>query len=140
MRILSIFSIVCCLFLVACSGSSTTSTLDVDKADSKQIDRFSNKIEIPVGMKDAQVLQLLGPADSTDADDSGRHIWRYSGKNAEYVYVSNRDNEQTLVIGNYIAEPSFEPGKESPGLPLLMTIVFDPAKKVVNFNFSQMAF
>jgi hypothetical protein len=140
MRILTIFSIICCVFLAACSEYSTTSTLDVDKADSKQAAEFAGKIEIPVGMKDAQVLQLLGPADSSDTEESGHHIWRYSGKRAEYVYVSNKENGQTLIIGNYIAAPSYEPGKESGGLPLLMTIIFDPSKKVVNFTFAQMVF
>lgn len=144
MRTLSIFSsafvLGCCLSLAACSGSSTSSTLDVDKVDSGQTSAFSKKIEIPEGMKDVEALQLLGPADSMETDGSGRQIWRYSGKRAEYVYVSNRDNGHTLVIGNYIANPVYEPGKESGGLPLFLTIVFDPTKKVVNFNFSQMAF
>lgn len=142
MRIYSLFLfflIGCCLFLAACSSSSATSTLDQDRADSSQITETPKTIEIHIGMKDTAVLQLLGPADTVETGADGRSVWRYSGKRAEYVYVSNRDNGQTLVIGDYAAGSSGGPGGYPSGLPLLMTFVFDPSKKVENFNFAQIA-
>lgn len=136
MRILAVFSAFCCLFLAACTSGSDTNTLDPDKADSSQNTEAASQIEIPIGMAASRVLQLLGPADATDTDDSGRQMWRYSGKLAEYVYVSNSDGAHTLVIGKYIRNPS----EKSFGLPLMLTLVFDQGRKVVNFNFAQIAF
>ncbi|MDL2209929.1 hypothetical protein LJC26_03900 [Desulfovibrio sp. OttesenSCG-928-O18] len=133
MRIFSLFAVLCCFFLAACTGSSDSGSLDVEKADSKQIASAPDKIEIPVGAPASRVLQLLGQADSITAGANGREIWRYSGKRAGYVYSSNSNNVQMLIIGNYSRGGA-------DGVPLLLTIVFDPAKKVVDFNFAQMAF
>ncbi|CAK7022645.1 MAG: hypothetical protein DELT_02475 [Desulfovibrio sp.] len=140
MRIFSVLAIVCCFFLAACTGSSDTDTLDVDKADSKQVAALADTTVISVGMTDSHVLQLLGPADTTDADGEGGQFWRYYGKRAEYVYASNQDGTPSMIIGEYNANPVIEPGQMPTGLPLIMTILFDPAKKVVNFTFSQIAF
>ena len=133
MRIFSIFSILCCLFLAACTAGSDTNTLDPDKADTKQTATLPGQIDIPVGTPAARVAQFLGPADSTDSSDQGRQIWRYVNKRAEYVYFSNTGNVQTLVLGKYSRE-----GGE--GLPLLLTLVFDSAGKLIDFNFAQLGF
>jgi len=134
MRILSLSAVFCCLFLAACAGSSDSGSPDMEKADSKQIAAAPDKIEIPVGAPASRVLQLLGPAEDIEAGPNGREIWRYTGKRAGYVYSSNSNNVQTLIIGDYSRDGT------SGGLSLLLTIVIDPAKKVVDFNFTQLAF
>lgn len=137
MRIFPILVCACFLMLPGCFGSSSTGTADAPSADegSQTVTR-QGKIEIPVGTPVARVLKTLGPADSTDTTDDGREIWRYSHKRAEYVYASNSGNVQTLILGGYIADPQ----PESPGQALLLTVVFDRAKKVADFNFALMAY
>ena len=137
MRILSLLTVLCCLSLAACTGSSDAGSPDVnktDKADSKEIAAAADKIEIPVGAPASRVIQLLGPAEDIEAGANGREIWRYTGKRASYVYSSNSNNVQTLILGDYSRDGS------SGGMALLLTIVIDPAKKVVDFNFTQAAF
>lgn len=133
MRSIHIAIIACCLVLAACAGGSETATLEPDKADSRQVAAMADQIAIPVGAPSATVISLLGPADSTMALDDGRQMWRYSGKSAEYIYVSNADNRHTLIIGKYNRNGGS-------GLPLLLSVMFDPAGKVVDFNFSQLKF
>lgn len=116
-----------------CLGSSTSTGAEAESSgSSQQTIAVQDKTEIPIGAPASRVVKDLGPPDSTDATDDGREIWRYSGKLAEYVYASNAGNVQTLVIGRYIADPQ----PESPGQGLLLTIVFDRAKKVADFNFA----
>ncbi len=136
MRIFPILLCVCFLMLTACSSSSSNGTLDPEPSvsDSQTVTR--EKIEIPKGASVSRVLDLLGPADATDAAGNGREIWRYIYKRAEYIYVSNSSAVQTLVIGNY--NPS--PVSGDPGQTLLLTIVFDSGKKVSDFNFALKAF
>jgi len=119
--------------LAGCFGSSTSADPEAESSGiSRQAAAIQEKTEIPIGSPASRVIKALGPADSTDTTDDGREIWRYSGKRAEYVYASNSGNVQTLVIGRYIADPQ----PESPGQGLLLTIVFDKAKKVADFNFA----
>lgn len=134
MRILSLLAVFGCLFLAACAGSSGSAPPDPDKADSREIAAAPGEIEIPLGAPASRVLQLLGPAEDVKPGPEGREIWRYSGKRADYVYASNSNHVQTLVIGEY------SHGGGSGGLPLLLTIIFDPTKKVADFNFAQVAF
>ncbi|MCC8193679.1 MAG: hypothetical protein LIP28_03425 [Deltaproteobacteria bacterium] len=136
MRIFPIIACTCCLLLAACNGSSPEGTLDPVPPSERQTPVHSDKIEIPLGSPVSRVLDALGPADSTETWEGGREVWRYSRKKADYVYASKSGGGQTLVIGKYVREPQ----PESPGQPLLLTIVFDPAKKVVDFNFSLMGF
>lgn len=135
MRIFALLPVFCCLLLAACGGSETA-TLDADKADSKQVAEQQDQIEIPIGTAASRVVQLLGPADSTENLADGRQLWRYSQKRAAFVYTSNSGNVYTLIIGKYIREP----GAKSPGLPLMLTLVFDSARKVADFNFAQLTF
>ena len=116
-------------------GGSGEDTLDPTPAESRTA-VSKDKIEIPMGMPSARVIQLLGPAGSTESAGNGREIWRYTHKRAEYAYVSNSGNVQTLILGKYIADPT----PESPGQSLMLTIVLDPAKKVADFNFAQLAY
>lgn len=137
MRILPIFVCACFLMLSACTGSSSEGTLDDPASQgAEQASARQDKIEIPIGAPVARVIDALGPADSTDVTDNGREMWRYSYKRAGYVYTSNAGGVQTLVIGNYIAQPA----AESPGNTLLLTIVFDPAKKVADYNFTLLSY
>ena len=126
----------CFLLLPACTGSSSDGTLDPTPSETGQTAVQQGKIEIPVGSPTSRVLNALGPADSTEAASGGREIWRYNQKKAEYVYSSKTGGAATLIIGNYVRAPQ----PESPGQPLLLTIVFDPTKKVVDFSFALMAF
>ena len=135
MRIFSLIACLCCLMLTACVGSSSDKTLD-PTPPSEQTEAVKDKAEIPLGAPVAHVLKILGPADTTDSAEGGREIWRYSGKKAEYVYVSKSSGVQALVLGSYIREPE----AASPGQTLLLTIVFDSAKKVADFNFALMSF
>lgn len=135
MRIFQILACACVFLLPACTGSSSDGTLDPTPAPEQTIVE-ANKIELPVGSPVARVLKALGPADATEHASGGREIWRYSHKRAEYVYASKAGGIETLVIGKYIADPQ----AESPGQSLLLTIVFDPAKKVADFNFALMAY
>lgn len=121
--------------LPACVGGSSEDTLNPEPVETRTVAN-QDKVEIPVGMPSAQVLKLLGPADATESAGNGREIWRYSQKRAEYAYFSNSGNAHMLVLGKYIANPT----PDSPGLPLMLTIVIDPAKKVSDFNFAQMAY
>lgn len=134
MHFFKTFLIVCCLMLAACTGGSETATLDPDKADSREIAAVTGETRLALGAPSAQVVSLLGPADSTAAMDNGRQMWRYTGKRAKYIYVSNADNVQTLIIGEYSRDGS------GAGLPLLLTVILDPAGKVADFNFSQLNF
>lgn len=119
--------------LAGCVGSSASADPEAGSSDdSHQAAAVQDKTEIPIGAPVSRVIKALGPADSTDVTDDGREIWRYSGKRAEYVYASNSGNVQTLIIGRYIADPQ----PESPGQGLLLTILFDKAKKVADFNFA----
>ena len=136
MRIFMILACACVLLLPACSGSSADGTLDPTSQETGQPAARQAKIEIPIGSPVARVLRALGPADATDAASGGREIWRYNQKKAEYVYSSKTSGTDTLIIGNY--DPNPQP--ESPGQPLLLTIVFDPAKKVADFSFALMSF
>ena len=136
MRIFPILTCACFLLLAACTGSSSNGTLDPEASATDSQTVQQEKIIIPKGATASRVLSLLGPADSTDMADNGREMWRYTHKRAEYVYVSNSGAVQTLVIGNY--NPSPNPG--DPGQTMLLTIVFDAAKKVADFNFALMAF
>lgn len=137
MRIFPIFVCACFLMLSACTGSSSEGTLDDPASQAtEQASTQQNKIEIPIGSPVSRVLSALGSADSTDVTDNGREMWRYSHKRAGYVYTSNAGAVQTLVIGNYIAEPT----PESPGNTLLLTIIFDPAKKVADYNFTLLSY
>ena len=141
MRIVPIFVCICALMLplvlTGCFGSSTSADPEAGSSGgSQQTVAVQDKTEIPIGAPVSRVVKDLGPADSTDVTDDGREIWRYSGKRAEYVYASNSGNVQTLVIGRYIADPQ----PESPGQGLLLTIVFDNAKKVADFNFALMRY
>ena len=134
MRFISIFSVACCLTLAACTGGSNTATLTPDKADSREVATLPDETRLALGLSPAQVISLLGPADNISPADDGRQMWRYIGKRAKYVYVSNADNKQTLVIGEYSQDGS------GAGLDLLLTVVMNAAGKVVDFNFSQIAF
>ena len=116
-------------------GSSPDNTLD-PAPKSGQAEVQQEKIEIPLGMPASQVIKILGTVDSAEAIEGGREIWRYSGKKATYVYASKSDRVQALVIGNYIREPQ----AGSPGQTVLLTVVFDSAKKVSDFNFAIMSF
>ena len=138
MRIFPILVCACFLTLTGCIGSSTNGTLDAPSsgAETQTAATQQGKIEIPVGAPASRVLRDLGPADATDMTDNGREMWRYTYKRAEYVYVSNTGSVQTLVLGKYIADPA----PESPGHSLLLTIVFDQAKKVADFNFAIMPY
>ena len=139
MRIFSILACLFCLSLTACVGSSPDNTLDPAPTSGQakvQSETQKDKIEIPLGMSASQVLKILGAADSTEIAEGGREIWRYSGKKAAYVYASKSDGVQALVIGNYIREPQ----ASDPGQVVLLTVVFDSAKKASNFNFAIMAF
>ena len=134
-RFFTTFIITCCFFLTACTGGSDTATLDPGKADTvqpAQTGAVSDEIRLAVGTPSAAVISLLGPADNAETMDNGRQMWRYSGKSAEYIYFSNADNVQTLVIGKYSRTGT------GPGLPFLLTVVLDPAGKVIDFNFSQL--
>lgn len=126
-----------CFAVTACTGGgSETRTLDVP-ADSRTASTVAeDKIEIPVGTPESRVLQLLGPADAVENGGDGRTLWRYMGKRAEYVYVSNATNVPVLIIGKYQRAPD----EKSQGLPLMLILVLDPARKIVDFNFAQMAF
>ena len=133
MRIVPILVCVCALMLAGCFGSSTSADPEAGSPDDTlQNVAVQDKTEIPIGAPVSRVIRDLGPADSTDVTDDGREIWRYSGKRAEYVYASNSGNVQTLIIGRYVADPQ----PESPGQALLLSIVFDKAKKVADFNFA----
>ncbi|MDR3073144.1 MAG: hypothetical protein LBV01_00290 [Deltaproteobacteria bacterium] len=142
MRILSLFPLACCLLLAACFGSSGGPAPELDKADSRQAAETPGPVEISLGMPANRLLQLLGAADETRRGDAGRQIWQYVGKRAAFVYVSNRNNAQTLIIGGYTSPPPASPENPSPpsGLPLQLTVVFDAANKVVDFAFSQLNF
>lgn len=124
--------------LAACTGGSETATLDPASTSASGSERTepstSGEVQLALGTPSAQVISLLGPADSTAPMDGGRQMWRYTGKRAKYIYVSNADNKQTLIIGNYSRDGS------GAGLPLLLTVVLDPAGKVADFNFSQISF
>lgn len=141
MRIYPLFVCACALVLAGCMGSSAPETAR-DPASGQAVESTAQaatlreKLEIPIGAPVSRVLRDLGPADSTDMTDDGREIWRYIYKRAEYIYVSNAGNVQTLVVGGYIADPQ----PESPGQTLLLTVVLDPAKKVADFNFALMAY
>ncbi len=135
MRIVSLCCIcVCFLMLAGCGGSSPEGTLDPSPATPEPV--ATDKIEIPTGATASAVIKLLGPADATEPGGNGREIWRYANKRAEYAYVSNRGNTQTLVLGKYTADPE----ADTPGQSMLLTIIFDATKKVVDFTFSMMAF
>ena len=135
MRIFSILVCFFCLSLTACMGSSPDKPLD-PASSSAQVEVQKDKIEIPLGMSVSQVLKLLGTADSTESIGGGHEIWRYSSKKAAYVYASKDSGIQALVVGNYIREPQLD----SPGQAILLSVVFDSAKKVANFNFAIMGF
>ena len=137
MRTLSIPALFCCLLLAACGGATGGASPELDKADSRQVTELPGAIEIPVGLPVNHLLQLLGAADNTERADAGRELWRYFGKRAAFVYVANRNNTQTLVIGGYLASPA---STAPAGLPLQLTIVIDAAKKVANFSFAQLTF
>lgn len=134
MRILLFSAMFCCLVLSACTGASTSGSPALDTADSRDLATVPGIIEIPTGIPASRVLQLLGPADRTETLPDGRQMWRYTDKRADYVYTSNSGNVHTLIIGGYKAE-----GQEG-GVPLLLTVVLDPAKKVTDFNVAQMNF
>ena len=129
MRFFPIVTCACFLLLAACTGSSPKDTL-TPATEGQEL--LQEKIEIPKGTAVARVLNLLGPADSTAIAANGSESWSYSHKRAEYAYVSNSGVVQTLVIGNY--NPSPVPGDS--GQTLLLTIMFDPGKKVSDFNFA----
>lgn len=135
MRIVPILLCCCALLLPACVGGSSEGTLTPEPGESQTI-AAQDKVEIPMGTPSAKVLRLLGPASSTEAGSNGREIWRYTHKRAEYAYVSNSGNVHTLILGKYIADPT----QDSPGQSLMLTIVLDPAKKVADFNFAQLAY
>lgn len=137
MRVRTFAAFLFCLTLTACmGGGSDTQTLDTPAPGPAASAPSAAQIEIPVGTAEARVLQLLGPADAVEAGENGRVLWRYSGKRAEYVYVSNATNVPVLMIGKYIRQPDAKSG----GLPLVLTLVFDPARKVIDFNFAQIGF
>ncbi|GHV53798.1 hypothetical protein FACS1894206_05220 [Deltaproteobacteria bacterium] len=140
MRIVTLFSFFC-LLLVGCvggtGGAAKPSPVEADKADSQEIAAISGTIEISIGMHKNRVLALLGTATDISKDEKEREVWRYNGKRAEFVYASNRNNVQTLVIGGYMPSPTLE---ERGGMPLLLRIVLDPAHNVADFNFSQINF
>ena len=135
MRIFLVITCLCCLLLGACTEPSPTGTLDPTPS-SEQTATQKDRIEIPIGTPLSHVLKTLGTADTIEAADNGREIWRYSGKKAEYAYFSKNTGTQTLIIGNYLNDP--HPG--APGQTLLLTIVFDAAKKVADFNVALMTF
>lgn len=135
MRVFSVFSLLCCIFLTACvGGSSETAALNADPQSSEGVVEAQALITIPIGATEAEVTQLLGPADSVADADGGRRLWRYAGKRAKYVYASKANNAHALVIGEYSTDSA------SQGLPLMLTLVFTSAGKVVDFNFAQIAF
>lgn len=142
MRVPLLAALLSCFALTACmGGGADTQTLDApDAAQTAPAQTASaatvDKIEIPVGTPEARVLQLLGPADAVESGGDGRTLWRYTGKRTEYVYVSNATNVPVLIIGKYEREPN----EKSLGLPLMLTLVFDPARKIVDFNFAQISY
>lgn len=140
MRIFPILICACALLLPACFAASPEKTdpaLSSDSAsESDQAAANADAIEIPIGSPMARVLKALGPADATDYPDGKREIWRYTHKRAEYAYTAKTGGAATLVIGKYIVAPQ----PESPGQRLLLTIVFDAAKNVADFNFALMAY
>lgn len=136
MRVHIFVVLLSCFAVTACmGGGSDTQTLDTPAAQTDSAAAM-DKVEIPVGTPESRVLQLLGPADAVENGGDGRTLWRYTGKRSEYVYVSNATNVPVLIIGKYERAPD----EKSMGLPLMLTLVFDPARKIIDFNFAQIAF
>ncbi len=138
MRVITLFFILfSALLLSACAnGKDTLDPASPPSADRQQPAQVQNtQVEIAVGTPAAKVTQLLGAPDSTEKDSKGREIWIYESKRAEFLYVSNTGNTQTLVIGGYVSGSG-----PSNALPLTLRLTYDNSRKVIDFVFNQMTF
>ena len=121
------------LLLTGCFGSGDIDTLDdpapASSSRSGSADVQPGQKEIRIGMSASQLNQTLGQADSITTDSSGKEVWTYERKSADFVYTAG----QELIIGGYM------PNAQG-GAPLTVVITFDAGRKVANFSYNQIPF
>ncbi len=137
MRTTKLLILSCALLLLSgCGGADKSDALDPFASPSPASSSSPQSSAVPagektirIGMTTAQVSQALGQPDSVGTDTSGKEVWTYERKRAEFVYTTG----QELFIGGYMSDA------QGTG-PLTLIIVLDAGRKVANFTYTQMPF